>query len=129
MCVICEKVKTIECFPTPEAYFECLNYIQSLVDSGSFLFVSKDCDTDKVKNKDGHWIADVISHVIRCKNCGQCFICTAITYRGGGGFQKEEMRFMQKKHLKAKMSVREIRLRVKANRQRRLSGTKNSHEK
>lgn len=36
MCKICEKVRTRDFFPTPKAYLECLKYIQSLVDSGSF---------------------------------------------------------------------------------------------
>ena len=50
MCEICEKVETRICFPTPRHYIECLKYIQSLVDSGSFLFELKDYDTDKVKD-------------------------------------------------------------------------------
>lgn len=88
MCEQCETIKTIDCFPTPGDYLACLKYIQSLVDSGNFLFESRDCDTDKVKDADGHWIDDVISHVIQCKNCGQCFTCTAITYSGRGSFRK-----------------------------------------
>ncbi len=64
MCEICEKVKTVDFFPTPKAYLDCLKYIQSLVDSGSFQFGSKDCDTDKVKDENGCWIDDVICHVI-----------------------------------------------------------------
>lgn len=88
MCKICEKVKKIEHFPNPKAYLECLKYIQDLVDSGDFEFESKDCDTDKVFNENGHWIDDVISHVIRCKNCGQCFTCTIVTFRGSGEFRK-----------------------------------------
>lgn len=63
--------------------------IQSLVDSGSFQFEFKACDTDKVKNENGYWIDDVISNVIKCKNCGQCFTCTVVTYRGNGSFRKE----------------------------------------
>lgn len=88
MCEICEKVETRICFPTPRHYIECLKYIQSLVDSGSFLFESKDCDTDKVKDINGYWIDDIICHVIKCKNCGQCFTCTVDTYRGNGSFRK-----------------------------------------
>ena len=88
MCEICEKVKTVDFFPTPKAYLDCLKYIQSLVDSGSFQFESKDCDTDKVKDENGCWIDDVICHVIKCKNCGQCFICGVVTYRGRGSFRK-----------------------------------------
>ena len=88
MCEISEKVRTRDFFPTPKAYLECLNYIQSLVDSRCFLFESKDCDIDRVKDINGDWIDDVISHVIKCKNCGQCFTCTVITYRGSGSFRK-----------------------------------------
>ena len=51
MCEICEKVKTIDFFPTLKAYLDCLKYIQSLVASGSFQFGLKNCDTDKVKDE------------------------------------------------------------------------------
>ena len=88
MCEVCEKVNTIDFFPTPKVYLECLNYIQSLVDSGNFLFELKDCDIDKVKDAEGYWINDVINHVIRCKKCGQCFTCTVVTIRGNGSFRK-----------------------------------------
>ncbi|MDE5994455.1 MAG: hypothetical protein K2G60_02965 [Oscillospiraceae bacterium] len=88
MCEICEKVKTMDSFPTPKDYLECLNYIQSLVDSGSFMVESRDCDIDKVKDTNGYWIDDVINHVIKCKNCCQSFSCVAITYRGSGSFKK-----------------------------------------
>ena len=43
------KVKTVDFFSSLKVYVECLKYIQSLIDSGNFLFESKDCDTDKVK--------------------------------------------------------------------------------
>lgn len=88
MCEICRNVKTVDFFPNSKVYLECLNYIQSLVDSGDFLFESKDCDTDKAKNIDGCWIDDMICHVIKCRNCGQCFTCSVITDRGNGSFRK-----------------------------------------
>ena len=89
MCEICEKVRTVDDFTTPRVYLDCLKYIQSLVDSGYFQFESKDCNTDKVKDENGRWFADVISHVIKCKNCGQRFSCVAVPHRGGGSFSKE----------------------------------------
>lgn len=88
MCEICKNVKTIDFFHTPNEYLECLKYLQSLVDSGNFLFESKTCDIDKVKNENGCWIDDIISHVIKCKKCGQCYTCTVVTYRGSGSFRK-----------------------------------------
>ena len=45
-------------------YRDCLTYIQSLVDSGDFVFEAKDCKTDEVQDECGHWIDDIISHVI-----------------------------------------------------------------
>lgn len=90
MCEICEKVKVTGSFAAPKAYLDCLFYTQSLVNSGKFQFEIKDCDTDKAKDENGHWAADVISHVIKCKNCGQRFNCTAVTYRGCGSFEREE---------------------------------------
>ena len=91
MCEICEKVKTADRFYTPEEYLECLKYIQALVDRGVFLFKAKDCDTDKVMNESGCWIDDVISHTIKCKNCGQCFTCSCVTYHGSGSFRKDRL--------------------------------------
>lgn len=88
VCEICEKVKTVDHFyPAPKAYFDCLRYIQALVDSGDFEFEFKDCDTDKVKDENEHWINDVMRHVIKCKNCGQYFTCFADTYHGDGYFR------------------------------------------
>ncbi len=89
MCEICGKVKTTDYFYTPKAYLECLKYIQALVDSGDFSFEAKDCDTDKVMNENGRWIDDVISHTIKCKNCGQNFTCDCDTYHGNGSFRKD----------------------------------------
>ena len=88
MCEICESVELRKVFLNAEDYLECLDYIQFLVDDGDFVFVTKDCEIDKVKNKNGYWINDVIKHVIQCKMCGQYFTCTGLTYRGGGEFGK-----------------------------------------
>ena len=90
MCEICEKVKTIDFFPTPKVYLDCIKYIQSLVDGGSFQFESKEYDTNKVINENGYWVDDIICHIIKCKNCGQCFSCDVVTYRGCGSFRKEK---------------------------------------
>ena len=90
MCERCKKIKTIDSFHSPKEYLDCLKYIQALVDSGSFQFEAKDCETDQVKDDNGNWIDDVISHVIKCKNCGQCFACTVVTYRGSGSFRREK---------------------------------------
>ena len=87
VCEICEKVKTVNHFCTSKAYLDCLRYMQGLVDSGDFEFESKNCDTDKVKDENGHWINDVMFHVIKCKNCGQHFTCFADTYHGNGYFK------------------------------------------
>ena len=88
MCEVCDEIKTRDSFPTPKTYYECLKYIQSLVNSGNFEFESKDCDIGKVKDENGHWVDDAINHVIRCTKCGQCFTCTVIAYQGGGSFRK-----------------------------------------
>lgn len=89
MCEICKKVKTTEHFPTPQSYLDCLGYIQRLVDGGEFEFVSKSCDVDKVTDEKGRWANDVITHVIKCKGCGQCFTCSMVAFRGGGSFRKD----------------------------------------
>ncbi len=88
MCQICSNIRLQSHFFTPDEYLKCLKYIQQLVDTGDFEFCEKTCDTDRVKNENGCWVDDVICHVIKCKYCGQCYSCCAVTYRGGGSFRK-----------------------------------------
>lgn len=94
MCEVCKNVKTVKFFSTPQEYLDCLKYIQDLVNDGDFKFKSKDCDTDKVKDENGCWIADVITHVIECKNRGQQFTCVVVTHRGGGSFERKSSRIV-----------------------------------
>jgi hypothetical protein len=67
---------------------ECNKYIQQLLDSGNFELTSESNPLDKVKNEQGYWVDDIISHVVLCKKCGQHFSCSVNTYRGGGCFRK-----------------------------------------
>lgn len=87
VCEVCSNIQLKEAFMSPKEYLECLKYIQQLVDSDNFEFVSKDCDTDKVED-DNRWFNDSIEHVIKCKSCGQYFTCCCDTYHGNGNFKK-----------------------------------------
>ena len=87
MCDICENNQLRKCFPKPDDYLACLDYIRGLIDSGDFDMESQTCDIDKVKNQNGCWADDIIEHTIKCKKCGQMFICSANTFRGGGSFE------------------------------------------
>ena len=88
MCSVCDKVELREDFPTPEAYLECLDYIQKLIDSGNFELESQTCDPDKVLDADGYFVEDIICHTIKCKCCGQAYSCGMNTYHGSGRFRK-----------------------------------------
>ena len=87
MCDICENIQLRKCFPKPDDYLACLDYIRGLIDSGDFEMESQTCDIDKVKNQNGCWADDIIEHTIKCKKCWQMFICSAITYKGEGSFE------------------------------------------
>ena len=87
MCNKCENYQLRKCFPKPDNYLACLEYIRGLIDSGDFEMESQTCDIDKVKNQNGCWADDIIEHTIKCRKCGQIFICSAITYRCGGSFE------------------------------------------
>ncbi len=88
MCEICNKVELRDFFPNPKAYFECLEYIHRLIDSGDFEIESQTCDIDKVTDDNGCFVDDIIAHTIRCKHCGQAFTCSVVTFRGSGSFRK-----------------------------------------
>lgn len=87
MCEKCGNVRLRSSISSNEEYLDCLQYVQFLVDGGDFKFMEKDCDVDKVKNADGHYVADSLRHAIKCKTCGQCFVCSADTFRGEGSFR------------------------------------------
>lgn len=88
MCDICIDILLYDCFYSPKQYFNCLDSIQQLLESGKFQFIGG-TPIDKVKNETGHWIDDIIYHRFRCVTCGEYFTCTVNTYRGGGSFQRK----------------------------------------
>ena len=88
MCEHCQDIILKKSFYTPKDWLDCLEYIKCLVNYGDYEFVEATCDIDRVRNENGAWADDVISHTIQCKKCGQNFICYANTYRGGGSFTK-----------------------------------------
>ena len=68
MCEICSKIRLYQSFSSPTQYMECNAYIKELILSVDFEFVSGD-PLDQVKNEEGHWIDDIITHRIRCIKC------------------------------------------------------------
>ncbi len=88
MCEVCKKVVLREAFRSPKDYLNCLAYLRELVDSGEFTLEPGPYGLDEVKDEEGRWRDDIISHVIRCNACGQAFSCGCDTYHGRGGFRK-----------------------------------------
>ena len=87
MCEICHSISLVDNFKTPKDYLMCLEYIKELVDSGNFIIESQTCLFDKVKNENGIWIDDIISHTIVCRKCGRAYTCFCDTYHGNGRFR------------------------------------------
>lgn len=86
MCDNCKNIVLRDSFYSPRDYLNCLDYIQFIVAQGKYEIISHTCALDKVKSANGQWISDTITHVIRCKICGQEFTCFCDTYHGSGGF-------------------------------------------
>lgn len=89
VCETCRGIKLYDSFPSPSVYFECLEYIKGLLGSGKYEMAEQTCKIEEVMKNDT-WPDDVVTHVIRCRTCGQRYSCTAITYKGQGSFQKGE---------------------------------------
>ncbi len=88
MCEYCSKIKLKDRFSTPDEYEKTIDYIKGLILNQHFIFVEGNCELGCHKDMDGHWIDDIIYHIIKCPKCGQKYSCTVNTYRGGGSFEK-----------------------------------------
>ena len=88
MYCVCDSIQLRTRIGSPQEYLQCLNYIQTLLDSGDYKMISKTCDLDKVKDDNGYWVDDIIVHTIRCKHCTQTYTCSVDTYHGNGSFRK-----------------------------------------
>lgn len=88
MCDYCSKIALKDSFQTPNEYEKTVAYIKELVDIQRFVLIEGSCELGCHKNIDGHWIDDIIYHIIKCPKCGQTYTCVVNTYRGGGSFSK-----------------------------------------
>jgi hypothetical protein len=88
VCGNCNSIILRDSFYSPKDYLNCLEYIQELLNTCNFELVEKSCDLDKIKDENGCWVDDIISHVIQCKKCGKHFTCFIDTYHGRGSFRK-----------------------------------------
>ena len=86
MCDYCSNIKKTEDFSSPKLYEETIDYIKELVENRGFIVVEGSCKLGE-HIKDGHWIDDIIYHIIKCPKCGKRFTCIVNTYRGGGSFE------------------------------------------
>lgn len=76
-------------FYSPRDWLNCLEYLKTLLERGTYELTEQTCDFDAVRGEDGKWSADLFRWVLRCRTCGQTYICYANTYRGCGGFRRE----------------------------------------
>ena len=88
MCDNCRSIKVIKRFPTPDTYLSVLEQVKALLETENYEIEFATCPIDKVKDANGYWVDDSITHQIKCKQCGTSFICSCDTYHGIGRFEK-----------------------------------------
>ena len=88
MCDNCRNIKLVKRFPSPDTYLFALEQVKELLASGIYEIEFATCPLDKVKDENGYWCDDSITHQIKCKQCGTSFICACDTYHGIGRFEK-----------------------------------------
>lgn len=89
MCNNCGNIILRKSFYSKRDFINCTQYIRELIDSGRYETDAPSLDIDSLKDKDGVWINDIFRFTVRCKECGQEFVCCADTYHGNGGFVKK----------------------------------------
>ena len=87
MCQNCSHLKPIK-IKVPSDLFLCIEFIKELVDTDSFERVTSNFELEQPKTPDGFWQDDVLYYSIRCKECGQIYLCVCDTYHGSGKFSK-----------------------------------------
>ena len=91
MCENCKGIILRKRFHSSHDYMECIAYIKTLLATGKYELIDATCDIHHIKNANGCWVNDLISHTLRCKLCGSDFICIADTYHGSGSFVAKEL--------------------------------------
>ena len=89
MCDLCSFIQLKKSFCSQNDYENTIDHIKWLIDEKGFIFVEGNCEVGSHMNDSGHWIDDIIYHVIQCPECGQAYRCYADTYHGFGSFKKE----------------------------------------
>ncbi len=88
MCDYCSQIKLVKEFHTPKEYEKTIQSISELIQNDGFTLIDGNCKPGKHKDEEGHWIDDIIFHVLKCPRYGQVYTCIVNTYRGGGSFRK-----------------------------------------
>ena len=87
--ILVERDRTRKRFNALRDYLACIEYIRQHVTNGGFELLEEEstCPLNQVKTEDG-CADEIMVHMIRCKHCGQVFICVVNTYRVSGSFKK-----------------------------------------
>ena len=85
MCEKCSEIILYDKIYSPKEYLNCIEYIKGLLTEGGYILTEKSCEIDKIKDENSCWADDIITHVIKCKKCGQEFRLCVDTYHGTGG--------------------------------------------
>ena len=86
-CESCAQLKPHR-FNGTQNFLDYLQLFQSLLENGSFEFISSDFELEHPKNADGCWQDDIMECTIRCKVCGRKYCCSCDTYHGHGSLSK-----------------------------------------
>ena len=87
-CTNCSYLMEKYSFNNPKQYSAILNDMAEAISSRQFVITEQTCDFSSVKQPNGTWYSDIISHSIRCLQCGTHFTCSCDTYHGNGFFGK-----------------------------------------
>lgn len=83
-CEACGQLKPYR-FNSPQDFSDCLQLFQSLLENGSFKFVSSNFELEHPKDNNGCWKDDIMEYTIFCNACGRKYCCSCDTYHGHGG--------------------------------------------
>lgn len=90
LCDICKNIEVGQ-IETPEKYLDVLSHFKELISSGNYEMFDSDYSIDVVRDENGRWVDDFISHAIKCKKCGAVISCYCDTFHGKGSLKKAKV--------------------------------------
>lgn len=86
-CQTCSQLEPMK-IKHPTDLMACIELMKKLIENGNFEKESSNFELMNPKTPDGFWQDDIMCYSIRCKECGQIYVCVCDTYHGNGHFAK-----------------------------------------